>query len=207
MPRAFELPGFRKLQLFLVLSVVLVAEFMLVYGGMNWLTSQRNSAYQLYFDWELSIPLIPWMVYFYFSLNLLTALSLLVLSEQEIKRYAQGLGAAILGAGIIFWVVPTKLGFVRLDPVPGYEEIFRRLHAWDLPHNCFPSLHITLSALSVRVMMVRARPWFRGLLIFWMSLIAASVLLVHQHHLIDIAGGLLLAEACYRYVFLRKAVP
>ncbi|MEN9724305.1 MAG: hypothetical protein RJB38_2291 [Pseudomonadota bacterium] len=205
MPRSLEFPDFRKLKLFLVLFAALMIEFVLVYGGMNWLTSQRVSPYQLYFDWELSIPFVPGMVYFYLSLNLLTGLSLLTLDVDELKRYARGLGAAILGAGIIFLLVPTKLGFERQGVVPGYEDVFRQLHALDLPHNCFPSLHITLSALSVRVMMVRATPWLRGLLISWLALIAASVLLVHQHHLIDIAGGLLLAEACYRHVFLGKA--
>ena len=71
-----------------------------------------------------------------------------------------------------------------------------------LSHNWFPSLHVALSTTAVLVLW---RAWGRvpwGM-IGWAAAISLSTLFVHQHHLADIAGGVLLAWATVRLVYDR----
>jgi membrane-associated phospholipid phosphatase len=204
-PRALAWPNTRKVVLFAGLSLALFVEFLLVYFPLNAFAASGRKLVRLYFDWELSIPFVPGMIYFYFSLNALTGLSLFRLDERGLRRYALAVGAAILFSGIFFLLFPAQLGFPWPKPVPGHEFFFEALYSVDKPHNLFPSLHITLSALSVRVMAESASRFFVGTLLAWLLLIGASVLLVHQHHVLDVLGGLVLAELCYRK-FYRESV-
>jgi membrane-associated phospholipid phosphatase len=68
----------------------------------------------------------------------------------------------------------------------------RSIYAADQPYNDFPSLHTSLSTII-------AIHWWRldrriGIpAAIWTALIVASTVLVKQHYLADLAGGLLLA--------------
>jgi len=201
----FQIPSLKKFSLFILLFLALLIEFSLVYGFTNWMASQRTHLFPIYFEWETEIPFIPHMIYAYFSLNLLTLLTVFTLTEDELKRYARSMAWAIWIAGVIFLILPGKLGFQRPADVPGYENIFPWLYSLDRPHNLFPSLHITFSALSVLVMLSwKKSKAFSAFLILWFFLICLSVLLVHQHHFIDIVGGFVLAFVCYMKIYKRR---
>jgi membrane-associated phospholipid phosphatase len=68
----------------------------------------------------------------------------------------------------------------------------------DLPHNLVPSLHVTFSAL-ILFSLIDASVLFAAKLALsaWLILICLSTLLVHQHHLLDVAAGLLVARLFY----------
>jgi membrane-associated phospholipid phosphatase len=85
--------------------------------------------------------------------------------------------------------------------------MIRDVYAGDNPYNDFPSLHTSLSTLV-------AFHWFRvdrrlGIAVaIWTALIVASTVLIKQHNVADVAGGLLLAYGAYwlsSRLFLRKA--
>jgi membrane-associated phospholipid phosphatase len=64
----------------------------------------------------------------------------------------------------------------------------------DAPHNLVPSLHISYSALILAALRTPSAPgWVHALLLGWLGLIAVAVVLVHQHHLADVAGGFAVA--------------
>ena len=85
--------------------------------------------------------------------------------------------------------------------------IFSLLHAVDQPFNLYPSLHITYSSLTVFAIIDQTKSRvFHAFLLFWLVLIAFSVVLVHQHHLFDIITGLVLAGIVIKFVY-RKLVP
>lgn len=52
--------------------------FFASYGLANWLTSQRGDVGSLAFDWERGMPLWPWTILPYWSIDLLYGLSLLL---------------------------------------------------------------------------------------------------------------------------------
>jgi membrane-associated phospholipid phosphatase len=198
-----SLPSARRLWVFTWLAALLTAEFVLVYGFCNWRAAQAGSYWRFYFDWERNVPFVPWMIYVYFSLNALTGLTLFILDEDAMLRYGKAIGASILAAGVFFLLFPAEMAMQRPLAVPGYEGPFGLLHGMDHPHNLVPSLHVTFSALSVFSMSPGRPAWFRAALAFWLALICAAVVLVHQHHLADIAGGFALAWACHRFIVRR----
>jgi membrane-associated phospholipid phosphatase len=145
------------------------------------------------------------MIYVYLSLNALTAMTLFVLDERALRRYALAIGAATLIAGFFFMLFPAEMAMTRPASVPDYiRGPYGLLCSLDHPHNLVPSLHVTFSALSVLSMAPGRASWFRALLGGWFLLICAAVVLVHQHHLADIAGGLALAFVCQQ-LFMKAA--
>ena len=146
------------------------------------------------------------MIYVYFSLNALTSLTVFVLDEERLIAYCKAIGASILIAGAFFLLFPAEMGIQRPATVPGYEGPFGLLHGLDHPHNLVPSLHVTFSALSVSFMFGGRPAWFQGFLLSWLELICAAVVLTHQHHLADVAGGFALAAFCHAR-FARQREP
>lgn len=183
-----------RLGLYLRLVLLLDVLFVVVYGGLNWLTARRSDVHALYFDWERRVPFVPAMIVAYFSIVILFVVPLFLLDERAMRRLARRIALAILLSGSVYLLLPAQLGFERPQDVPGYAPIFRALHAVDLPHNLVPSLHIAYSALIVAALIAAGLPvWADVLLYAWLGLICVAVVLVRQHHLADVAGGFAVA--------------
>jgi len=176
--------------------------FTIVYGQSNKLASVSNTLYPMYLDWELQIPLIPWMIYPYISLNLLFITATFFLkSKESIKALCLSITWGAVIAGLVFYIFPGKLGFQRIE-VPGYEKIFNFMFAIDHPHNLFPSLHITYAWLVITA--IKENSYSKLVYFFmetWRLLITLSVVLVHQHHIFDIFTGAILAHGLHRFVY------
>lgn len=167
--------------------------FLAVYGGTNLLNSARESHFRLHFPWEADLPLIPELVYPYFSILLLFALPPFVLEVRALGALARHLAAATLVAGAMFLLLPTEPGFARLPAGTTDAGLFQLLYAVDYPHNLFPSLHVAYSVLTAGAIYPHCPAWFRAVLLGWIGLICVTVVLIHQHHIPDVLGGLLLA--------------
>ncbi|MGH9659706.1 MAG: hypothetical protein ACRD96_14250 [Bryobacteraceae bacterium] len=180
------------------LSAALTALFVVVYGGTNWINSQRSGHYRLYFDWELAIPFVPPMIYLYLSLNLFLALTLR-LDANALRAYAKAFALATVVAAAIHLALPARLGFDRR----GSGALYAWLYRIELPYNLFPSLHVAYTTMTGRALAgERSGPAFRAAVRLWAGLLVASVVFVHQHHLADVAGGIALGWLCaayYRY--------
>ena len=183
---------------------LLGAVFLVIYGGTNYLTSVRIDLYRLYFAWELSAPFVPGFVYIYLSILLLFLLPLFTLNEHQIRALAGSVLAATVIAGVIFLLIPAEPPFERPTTVVGHEFVFGWLYALELPYNLFPSLHVSYAALFIGVAAREERSMLvRLALAVWLVLLIVSVVLVRQHQVIDIAGGIILATLCYRVVYAR----
>lgn len=183
---------------FVLISVV----FFTVYPLCNWLTANREVTLQLYFRQELAIPLVPEFVWIYLSLYLLFLIPPFFLKPGHMNVLGRQLIAATLFCGTVFLLMPAELGFERTVPAdPFYDAIFAKMFAVDLPHNLVPSLHVAFSALILMTLFVYVQtPIFKGIFAIWLVLISISTVLVHQHHLIDVISGLLVAIAFYRLI-------
>lgn len=191
-----------KLRLFLKIYLGLHLLFAAVYGSANWLAARHARPFRYYAPWETDMPFVPEMIYVYFSIALLFWVPLLVLDEARMRRLGVAAAACILVAGLIFVLAPGVVGYPGLPALGGTieEVLFQALHTVDKRFNTAPSLHVALSTLLVLVVRQGARPaWVRMALFTWLGAIMVSVLLVHQHHLTDIASGALLGAACYAW--------
>ncbi len=191
-----------RILVYLKLSLFQTILFVSVYGFTNWLAQQHNYHFQLWHPLELQIPFIPFMILGYVSLNLLMLVPAFSLSVLELHALNKTMAWATVIAGFFFLVIPAPIGFVRAEVVGEWSGFYRTLYGIDRTANTFPSLHITYSFLFIRILVfsIKKYPYFFWM---WFSIIASSVLLTHQHHLIDIAGGMLLAEFCFRRFYLR----
>ena len=169
--------------------------FFTVYPLCNWLTSKRDSTFDLFFSFELNIPFVPEFIWAYLSLYVLFIIPPFFLSRSQLETLGKQLLAATIFSGIIFLLFPASLGFERSTPLDSfYSALFDNLFAVDLPHNMVPSLHVAFSALILltlakHVERISAKAVFGILLV----LICVSTILVHQHHMLDVATGLLVA--------------
>jgi len=187
----------RNLFIYLKLSLFQTALFILVYGTTNYLSQHHWYSFKLYTEWELSIPLIPWFILIYFSLNLLTILPAFLSSEKTLYRLNKCMTFCVLVAGLIFLIFPAPSGFVRKEVTGTFYHFYKNLHAIDFNGNTFPSLHITFAYIFSKII-VEENKQFWVLFTLWFLLICMSVIFTHQHHLIDIAGGVILGEIALR---------
>ena len=207
---AFATPDRASAMLYVRLLVQLSVLFVLVYGGCNWLSAQRESTWGMYTQWELAIPFVPSMVFVYFSISALFWLPMFCLSPAQMRALARVFALATVIGGICFLLMPGHLGHTRPTTVPDFAAVYAAMYQLDLSHNLVPSLHIAYSSLIVWVIAsalagcAQGRLWTL-LLQVWLALIGASVLLVHQHHLLDVLAGLALGRYCYnRYLNLTR---
>jgi membrane-associated phospholipid phosphatase len=191
-----------KLRLFLKIYLGLHLLFAAVYGSANWLASRHAQPYRFYAPWEPDMPFVPHMIYAYFSIALLFWVPLYLLDEVRIRRLGVAATACIIIAGLIFLLAPGVLGYPALPALGGTieETLLQTLQSVDKRFNTAPSLHVALSTLLVLVARQGPTPtWMRVALFAWLGAIMASVLLVHQHHLLDVVSGVLLGSACYAW--------
>jgi membrane-associated phospholipid phosphatase len=178
-------------------ALVLLILFVAIYGSTNWVTSLRAERLRLWFEWELAIPLVPWMVWPYLSLVASFFLPMFVLDSARIAGLCRRLAAATVISGVCFLVLPAELGFTRSAPAGDQALAFQFIHALDLPHNLAPSLHVSWSLILLLTLRERSKWLVRRMFEIWLFLLLISVVLTHQHHLLDVLGGMLVALACY----------
>src|SRR5690606_22230283 len=152
----------------------------------------------LVFAWESAMPLWPWSIVPYWSIDLLYGLSfLLPATRREMDRHALRLLSTQLICVACFLLWPLRFTFERPELDGFFGWMFDVLMGFDKPFNQAPSLHIALLVV-IWVMFARHTHGLllRGLLHGWMALIGLSVLTTWQHHFIDVPTGILAGWLC-----------
>jgi len=183
--------------------------FFASYGFANWFSGQRDDVGSLVFAWEPQIPLWPWSIVPYWSIDLLYGLSfLLPACRREMDRHALRLLAAQVICVACFLLWPLRFTFERPALDGTFGLMFDVLMGFDKPFNQAPSLHITLLVIIWAMFANHTRSLFwRGLLHGWMALIGISVLTTWQHHFIDVPTGALAGFLCLWLLPLQGDTP
>ncbi|GAB3280231.1 phosphatase PAP2 family protein [Actinocorallia lasiicapitis] len=178
------------------MTVALVATVGLLwtaYGRLN----RGPHKWHLRTVWDARIPLVKIFVIPYISAAILAPLTVLVLLwwAPDQARYI------LLATALTLWVSCLFYRFfqthVPRPEVPGHDvlaKLLRRVYQADQPYNCFPSLHNAF-AVIISVAWLRFLPWLGVLVTAWCGLIIASTLLVRQHYVADLIGGVGVASA------------
>ena len=176
--------------------------FGVLYPLVNWLTGVRASTWGLYLDAERALPFLPAWIWVYLSINVLFMLPPLFMRAPDMPLLGRRMLAATVSGCVVFLLLPARLGFDRIVPDDGlYHSVFGGLFQADGPHNLVPSLHVTYASLCILSFQAAARGRLqRAAWSLWLTAIMASTVLVHQHHLLDVASGLLLAVAICRWM-------
>ena len=171
--------------------------FFLSYGFANHRAAAMPTVPSIVFDWERHIPLLPWTILPYWSIDLFYGLSLLICrSRKELMRHALRLLTAQIICISAFVLFPLQFSTPRPEVTGWAGELFSALADFDLPYNQAPSLHIVLLLILWDFYRRRLHGAAKGALHVWSTLIALSVLTTFQHHAIDIPAGLLAGALC-----------
>lgn len=168
----------------------------------NRIASGLENKFKMFLQWELEIPLMPCFIILYTSFYLFLLLGFLsCITRHELKNLSYKIMLSSVIACSCFLILPGELGYTRMDSTGVFQPIYGLLFMLDNPTNMFPSLHITLSYVTLFFTLAQTKRliWNTGL-VLWFFGICASVILVHQHHIFDIATGLVLG------VFVRKLI-
>lgn len=170
--------------------------FFITYGLCNLLAKQRDITASIAFSWEHNIPVIPWTVIPYWSIDLLYGLSfMLCRSASQVDRHAlRLLTAQVISIGF-FISLPLRFSFERPVVEGFFGPFFKVLTGMDEPYNQAPSLHISLLVIIWAQLCKLPGPWRWGAHI-WCGLIALSVLTTHQHHFFDLPSGAAVGLFC-----------
>jgi membrane-associated phospholipid phosphatase len=175
----------------LLLAALYGVAFSIVWGGAHALTDLHTERLHWYFQWETTIPFVAAALPLYFTLDVAVALAPFAF---ETWRDAAGLMCTLLVQLVIavpfFVLLPIEPGFSN-DMTTGVwgAYLFEPLGLDNMSQwNHTPSLHVSY-ALTL-ALCVRCVP--RWLAWTWAVCVCATTMLVHEHHLICIAGGLAL---------------
>ena len=168
--------------------------FTVVYNICNHVTARRPDVGVWAFGWEQHWPVIPAFIVPYWSIDALFVLApFLCQTREELAVHRRRITFAILAGGIFFLLIPLRFAFPRPNVDGIFAPWFAALYGFDLPHNLFPSLHITLRTL-LTVLYLRKTPGrLRWLVHSWFSVVGFSTLFTWQHHIVDVIGGFWLA--------------
>lgn len=169
--------------------------FFPVYAGAGWLTARSGRAYAMFFEWERSIPFVPAMIAPYFALYPLFLPPLFRLTSADFSCLVRQTALVLAVAFVAFLLVPGRSGFPPVEAAGPLTRALVLLRSVDAPHNLVPSLHVTFSALILAACAAGAPAGPRLACFGGLAVMCASTLLTHQHHVIDVAAGLLLAFA------------
>lgn len=192
-----------------LLALLLLAPFFFwSYGLANQLAASSAEVSSIKFEWEAAIPLLPWTILPYWSIDLFYGLSLLIArNRRELRRQVQRLLSAQLLCVGCFLLWPLQFSTER-PAVEGWAGIlFDALAGFDLPYNQAPSLHIVLLLILWDFYRQRLSGGWLWFLHIWSLLIGVSVLTTYQHHFIDIPTGLLAGAVCMWAWPLQDAPP
>jgi membrane-associated phospholipid phosphatase len=197
-------PGWAHLRYAGLLSILNTLWFLIVYGGADALTARRNFRVPVNIPGELRIPFIPAMTAAYMSVYLLFLMAPFILrTRREFRAAVRTMAFVILCGGIAFLLLPAELAFAppSRGQLGGWAGLYRVADALNLTYNLLPSLHVAFAVVCVALFAPRASKAVQILLWSWAVLIAASTVLIHQHHVLDVIAGWLLAMIGVRKVF------
>lgn len=146
------------------------------------------------------IPLVTPFIAVYVLAYCQWVLVLWLAARDSMELFFQASAAEILGKLLaipIFLIFPTAMVRPEITGSGFFDHMTQAIYALDPPDNLFPSLHCYDSWLCLRCVcrMKKVPQWFKWANGIFSVLVFASVVLVKQHLLVDILGGILLGEA------------
>lgn len=169
--------------------------FTLCYLTANQMASQQNITRHIALPIDRAIGFVDWMIIPYLSSGLFfSGLFFLLWDRHCLRLYSQRLMLATLCATFVFMLWPLHFSLSRPALAsPWLGELYHLLGILDQPYNQFPSLHVAYCLIFWPVCRsLCTSRWMRLGIGLWLLLVACSTVLVFQHHLLDVLGGLLL---------------
>lgn len=171
--------------------VLIILYFLGGYFLCGHINMDRAHYYNVALPFENSIPFMPFFITGYTSVYLALILVYAVIDDFDVFKLAMKFFFALSTIHFIFFLaIPVRM---MRPEIAATDGIFTRLTYYyyliDNPVNCFPSLHVAYPMTGALVLWNYKRGWSYLLLAFTVF-IAFSVVLVKQHYIMDVIGGI-----------------
>ena len=151
---------------------------------------------------DRSIPFVPEFLMIYFGCYVFWAVNYILIARQDRRSVYQFFTGDFISRCVClvsFLAFPTT-NTRPLIPGSGlWNQAALWLYSIDAADNLFPSIHCLVSwfcYLGIRGRKEIPR-WYQSVSMVIAILVFASTLLTKQHVIVDVAGGILLAEFCF----------
>lgn len=148
------------------------------------------------------IPLVTWMIVFYVFSYVFWVVGFVIIGRENKETCYEMLSGEMIAKAmclVFFFAMPTEMvdwpsGQFEINNVFDWGTQF--IYDMDEPNNLFPSIHCLESWVVTRGAFRCKKPhkWYRVYCVVIMLGIFASTVLVRQHVVVDIVGGILVAE-------------
>lgn len=174
----------------LLIGIAGSAAFYLVYGGADYIVRNHPVVAPIIIPNEPAWPFVEDLSLVYLStLIALSALPFVLETWSELRYAALLLGGQLIGAAPFFVLLPFA-------SIPGHDSqvsnVYELLDLLNLSSNYFPSLHVSFSFSCAYLLGARKTAAVRLFFWVWAALVSIATLLLHQHYLIDVVGGIAL---------------
>ena len=194
-------PPREELRLTGAMTVGFTLFFLLIYGGASWVTGFYTWGLRVDLPFERAIPFEPAWSLVYVSMDLMLLLSLLVLRTwRDMVPFVLALGVETVVGGVCFLLLPVQVAWAVREVHGPHAGIFALADTMNLERNYLPSLHVAFACTAALAYGERGGRLARGVFALWALAIAASTLFIHEHHVVDVLAGALLAWATWRLV-------
>lgn len=146
---------------------------------------------------DYMIPLIPFFIVFYLAGYLFVFLPVFIVkNRRQFNKLSLMYFLIITVSFIMFNVLPVELERIWATGSDLFSRITLFQQRIDSRFNNFPSLHVALNMFSFLIVKSKSKK-LAGYLFPLFVLIVISTLLVKQHIIIDVAGGIIMALIFY----------
>lgn len=182
-----------------LLMLLSIPAVMSIYPLIN---NSKNGAQELITVIDRSIPFIPEFIVPYVIWYPFVILSLCYICFKDKKTYYRTLMGILAGgliSFVIFYFFQTTVTRPEIVGNDFFSNLVKLIYSADKPFNCFPSLHVMESYIIVKAVhsLENKEKWvvYTVDIIAWLIIISTQF--VKQHVLIDIIGGIYLAEIMF----------
>ncbi|MCI7812191.1 MAG: phosphatase PAP2 family protein [Lachnospiraceae bacterium] len=181
--------------------IVVFAWNSLIYFGTSQVTKSWHH-YDLTTSLDRAVPFVPEFVYIYLGCYLFWIVNYVLighLGKEHFYRFVAAEMPTRLVCGLFFLLFPTTNVRPEISVTSVSTWLMNMVYQVDLPSNLFPSIHCMVSwfcFIGIRGQEKIPR-WYRAFSCIFALLVCASTQFTKQHYLIDVAGGIFLAEFSY----------
>lgn len=157
--------------------------------------------YNIETAWDRKLPFLPWSAAIYLGCYLFWIANYILIARQDKKSVYQFFVGDFLSRCIclfFFLVFPTTNTRPEISGGAFWDQVMAWVYSVDSADNLFPSIHCLVSWFCyIGIRGRREVPkLYRGFSCVAAILVFFSTLTTKQHVLVDVAGGVILAELC-----------
>jgi membrane-associated phospholipid phosphatase len=200
-PPLFGWPSRDEARLTVAMALGFVLFFLLVYGGASWVTGFYPGGVRVDLPFERHIPFVPAWSSVYVSMDALVFLSLFIFRTwRDLTPFVLTLMLETVLGALCFLLLPVEVAWPAREVHGSAAALFQVADTLNLERNYLPSLHVAFACTAGLAYGERGGVPAKVFFFLWATAIALSTLLIHEHHVLDVLAGGLLAWGTWRFV-------